>query len=307
MRIVSLLPSATEIVYALDLEPVGVSHECDWPPDATEKPVVNSSHVDPEAETDEINHQVVQAEREHGGVYEIDLDTLSELDPDVILSQGVCDVCAVDQVQVTDAVTQLDLDAEVVTLDAHTLDEIFDDIRAIATATDRRGQAEELIGDLRTRVRAIETEAALSEHRPSVAVLDWTDPVMVAGHWVPELVELAGGRYGLAGIGERSTVREWVEIVEYDPEVLIVSPCGFDLEQTFDNLSDLIEREGWTDLSAVQSERVYLMDGHNYMNRPGPRIVDTLEYLAGMIHPQLFVEPPEHAVRPMGSFTKPIE
>lgn len=297
MKVVSLLPSATEIVYALGLEPVGVSHACDWPPGATEIPAVNSSYINPETDTEEINQQVVQAEREHGGVYEIDLETLSELDPDLIITQGVCDVCAVDQVLVNDVVTQLNLDTEVLTLDSHTLAGIFDDIRTIGTAIGRRDQAEELIGGLRARVKAVETETALTDHRPSVAVFDWTDPVMIAGHWVPELVELAGGKYGLAGAGDRSTVREWDEILEYDPEVLIISPCGFELEQTLDNLHDLLERDGWDDLSAVQSGQVYLMDGHNYMNRPGPRIVDTLEYLTGLIQPTVVDEPPEHVAR----------
>lgn len=306
MRIVSLLPSATEIVYALGLEPVGVSHECDWPPHATEKPAVNSSRVDPDQDTEEINREVAQAVRDHGGVYEIDLETLSQLNPDLIISQGVCDVCAVDQVLVKDAVAQLDLDTEVLTLDSHTLDGIFDDILMIGTATERRDLAETLVGDLRSRMNAIETEAANTDHHPSVAVLDWTDPVMVAGHWVPELVELAGGRYGLTDAGERSTVREWDALLEYDPEVLIISPCGFDLQQTIDSLPDLVERDSWNDLSAVQSERVYLMDGHNYMNRPGPRIVDSLEYLAGMIHPEHFDEPPDQATRPLSSIKKPV-
>ena len=307
MRIVSLLPSATEMVYALGLDPVGVSHECDWPPAATEKPTVNSSRVDPEADTAAINQQVLQAEREHGGVYEIDLDTLADLDPDLIISQGVCDVCAVDHVLVEDAVTHLDLDAEILTLDSHTLDGIFDDIRSIGTAVERPKRAAELIDELRSRVEAIETAAAQAEHQPSVAVLDWTDPVMVAGHWVPELIELAGARYELADVGDRSTVRDWDEILEYDPEVLIITPCGFELDQTVDTLHDLLERDGWDDLSAVQSKRIYLMDGHHYMNRPGPRIVDTLEHLAGLIHPERFDEPSQEIARRLSSVMDPID
>ncbi|NLV08562.1 ABC transporter substrate-binding protein [Halomicrobium mukohataei] len=294
MRVVTLLPSATEIVYALGVEPVGVSHECDYPPAASEQPSVNRSRVDPTAASGEINEQVAAAEDE--GVYAIERETLAALDPDLIVTQGVCDVCAVDHVVVEDAVAELGLDAEVLTLDVHTLDDLFESIQRIGDVLGRGERASELVGDLRSRVAAVETTAARAEATPSVAVLDWTEPVMVAGHWVPEMVASAGGEYGLESAGAHSRPREWDEIRAYDPERLIVSPCGFDLAQIRENLADLTERPGWAELSAVRNGHVTLVDGHHYVNRSGPRLVDTLEFLGWAIHPALFDRPPRDAV-----------
>jgi len=299
MRIVSLLPSATEIVYALGLEPVGVSHECDYPPGAADKPAINSSRVDPEASTAEINDQVATAERA-GGVYEIDLDALARVDPDLIVSQGICDVCAVDSVLVEEAVDELGLDCEVLTTDPHSLDDVFEDVGAVGEATGRGDRAERMIADLRARVEVVRTTAE-GRDRPRTAVFDWTDPVMVAGHWVPELVRDAGGEYGMESPGARARPREWAEVRSYDPEVIAVAPCGFDLEQTEGNLSDLTDREGWSDLTAVREGRVYLLDGNHYVNRPGPRLVDTLEFLAGIIHQEAFEAPPSEVARPLST------
>lgn len=302
MRVVSLLPSATEIVAALGIEPVGVSHECDYPPTVTEKPAVNRSRVDAEASSVEINDQVLDAEADDG-VYDIDLATLERLDPDLVVSQGICDVCAVDSVLVREAVDQLNLDCEVLTTDPHSLDDVFADIRRIGDATGTEDRADELVSTLEARVRTVETTA--TDERPRVAVLDWTDPVMIAGHWVPEMVEMAGGSYGLTDPDGRSRPREWTEVREYDPEVLVVAPCGFDLDQTRENLTDLTEREGWAELTAVRKNRAYALDGHQYVNRPGPRLVDSVEYLAGLIHPDQFDTPPATAAQSLR--TTPVE
>jgi iron complex transport system substrate-binding protein len=298
VRIVTLLPSATEVVYALGLEPVATSHECDWPPEAAEKPAVNRSRVDADAPAGEIDAQVLEAE-DSGGVYDIDLDALERADPDLVVSQGICDVCAVDSVLVRDAVEELGLDCEVLTTDPHSLEDVFEDIRRIGRATGREDRAGAVVSGLRERVERVHerTVDLPSEERPRAAVLDWTDPVMTAGHWVPELVEWAGGEYGLAERGAASRPREWSEIREYDPEALVVAPCGFDLDQTFSNLGDLADREGWADLSAVREGRAYAMDGHHYLNRPGPRLVDSLEHLAGLLHPDRFEAPPDDVAR----------
>ncbi|WP_123537923.1 cobalamin-binding protein [Halosimplex salinum] len=293
MRVVSLLPSATEICYALGVEPVGVSHECDWPPEAAALPTMNRSRIDPDQDSADINEQVARAEQDHGGVYEIRLDALEEADPDVIVTQGVCDVCAVDTLLVEEAIARTDVDAEVVTSDIHSLDDLFADIERLGAILDREERATEVVADLRERVGAVRDQTESVEERPSVAVLDWLDPVMVAGHWMPEVVEAAGGTYPLADTGDRSTPREWSEIRSTDPEVLVAAPCGFELDQTLDTRWDLTERPGFDELSAVESGRVYAMDGHNYVNRPGPRLVDTLEHLAGLLHPDLFDAPPE--------------
>ena len=295
MRVVSLLPSATEILYALGVEPVATSHECDYPSAARELPAVNRSRIDASASSAEIDSQVLQAERE-GGVYEIDLDALREADPDLIVTQGLCDVCAVDQVVVEDAVDRLGLETEILTTDPHSLADVFDDVGRIGAAVGEDERAAELVGELRERVEAIR-EAAAGADRPRVAVLDWMDPVMTAGHWVPELVEIAGGEYGFDA--DASVPREWEAVREYDPDVLVVSPCGFDLEQTADNAADLTDRPGWAELSAVENDRVYALDGHQFVNRPGPRLVDTLEHLAGLLHPERFERPPRDAARPL--------
>jgi len=308
MRVVSLLPSATEACYALGIEPVGTSHECDYPPAAEELPAMNRSRVDPDASSAEINEQVAAAEGE-GGVYAVDREALAAADPDLVVSQGVCDVCAVDSVLVRDAVEELGLDCEVLTLDTHTLEDMFDDIETIGAATGREERAAEVVADLRERVAAVEQRVAEAEagnggeewdgERPRVAVLDWLDPVMVAGHWMPELVELAGGRYGMAETGERSRPREWTDVREYDPEVLVAAPCGFGLDQTFENRTDLTDRPGWAEVTAVADGHAVAMDGHHFVNRPGPRLVETLEHLASVLHPEAFGEPPADVVRPL--------
>jgi len=299
MRVVSLLPSATEIVYALGIEPVGVSHECDYPPEAADKPAVNRSRIDAEATSAEIDNQVLDAEENEDGVYEIDRETLARLDPDLVVSQGICDVCAVDSVLVREAVDELGLDCDVLTTDPHSMADVFSDIRRIGTATGTEERADELVAGLQTRVRAVESRAADADDRPRVAVLDWMNPVMTAGHWVPEMVGMAGGIENLTEPGGTSRPREWGEIREYDPEVLVVAPCGFALDQTRENLTDLTERDGWDELTAVQENRAYALDGHQFMNRPGPRLVDSLEHLAGLIHPDLFDAPPSDVFRPL--------
>jgi iron complex transport system substrate-binding protein len=300
MRVVTLLPSATEIVYALGVEPVGVSHECDHPPAAREKPSVNRSRVDPTASSDEINEQVAAAE-ESDGVYAIDRETLAELDPDLIVTQGVCDVCAVDHVIVAEAVEELGLDADVLTLDVHSLDDLFESVHRVGAAVGRDERATDLVADLRERVAAVETTAARAETTPRVAVLDWLDPVMVAGHWIPEMIETAGGTYGMEKPGAHSRPREWEEVREYDPEVLVAAPCGFDVAQTRENLADLTGRPGFEALTAVRDRRAYVMDGHHYVNRSGPRLVDTLEFLAALCQPDLFETPPRDTVVELGT------
>ena len=303
MRVVSLLPSATEICYALGVEPVGVSHECDYPPAARDLPAMNRSRVDPDAASAEINEQVAAAESDGAGVYEIRMDRLVRADPDLVISQGVCDVCAVDSVLVRDAVDELGLDAAVLTLDTHSLEGLFRDVEQIGQAVGRDGRATEVVANLRERVDAVAERAATLSERPRVTVLDWLDPVMIAGHWMPELVELAGGRYGMAETGDRSRPREWGEVREYDPQVLVAAPCGFELEQTLDNRRELTDRPGWADVTAVAGDRVFAMDGHHYVNRPGPRLVDTLEHLASVLHPDQFGDPPADVVRPLPGTT----
>jgi iron complex transport system substrate-binding protein len=301
MRVVTLLPSATEIVCALGVDPVGVSHECDHPERVATLPAVNRSRVDPDAESETINEQVVRAEREHGGVYEIDGETLSRLDPDLIVTQGICDVCAVDSVLVEEAVERADLDCRVLTTDPHSVDDVLEDVERIGDALDRPERAASLVTNLESRIEYVRERTEGVESRPRTVVLDWLSPPMVAGHWIPEMVEWAGGEYGMADSGARSTVREWASVLEYDPEVLIAAPCGFGLERVVRDRAELIDRRGFDDLAATRAGAVYAVDGNQYVNRPGPRLVDTLELLASILHPDRFAAGDGSAVERLGT------
>ena len=289
-RVVSLLPSATEIVAALGVRPVATSHECDYPESVADVPSVVESRIDASASSAEIDSQV-QASAAEGGVYRINREALAAADPDVVVSQGICEVCAVDTVVVESAIEELGLDCELVTTDPHSIEDILADIESIGAAIGRKKRAAELVDELRGRIDRVATRAAESPIRPTVAVLDWLEPPMVAGHWVPELVELAGGEYGLADPGDASTPREWAEIRGYDPDVLVAAPCGFGLDQTAENRTDLTGRDGFSVLRATRMNRVYAVDGHHLMNRPGPRIVESLETLAALVQPEAFDVP----------------
>ena len=294
MRVVSLLPSATEIVYALGIEPVAVSHSCDHPPEARGKPAITHTSIDADADSATIDEQVLTAERA-GGVYGIDTAALERVDPDLIVTQGVCDVCAVDTVLVHEAVERLELDCEVLTADPHGLDDVFDDIERIGQAIGRGTHAAELVSDLRDRVDRVGDRVPDPADGPRVLDLDWMDPTMVGGHWVPGLVERAGGEYGLVEPGQVSTPVEWGAVREFDPEVLVLAPCGFGIDQTVENVAELTRREGWEKLTAVRKERVFVVDGAAYLNRPSHRLVDSLEILAGLLHPER-VDPPTEAM-----------
>lgn len=295
MRTVTTLPSATEIVAALGREPVGVSHECDYPPEAASAPAITRSRldVDESASSSEIDQQVLETADAESGVYDVDVETLEALEPDAIVTQGMCDVCAVDEAVIEDAVDRIAAEPAIVPTDPHSVGDVLDDIERIGAAIDRQQRASELRADLEARLEAVRERTAdiAAADRPRVAILDWTDPVMVAGHWTADLVDWAGGEYGLADAGERSRPREWDEIQAYDPEVLIAAPCGFGLAQTARNATDLTERDGWAELTAVREGRVWAMDGDHYLNRPGPRLVDTLEALAPIVQPERFDGP----------------
>lgn len=298
MNVVSLLPSATEMMYAVGVEPVGVSHECDFPPQAREKPSVTSTRVSGEGDSATINEEVAEA-RQEGGIYGVDAELLDELEPDVILTQAVCDVCAVSDDAVRHAVEAIDSSPRLVSLHSHTVDGVLDDILTVGEAVGRDEEAREAVDNLRGRLDGVrERTASLSAER--TVVLDWLDPPMVAGHWVPELVETAGGEYPLASQGDESTPREWEEVRDAAPETVVAAPCGFGLAQAVRNFDEVADRDGWGELPAVKRGRAYAADGHNYFNRPGPRLVDTAEILACILHPDEFGAPPSDAVaRPM--------
>ncbi len=294
MNIVTLLPSATEIVYTLGAEPVAVSHSCDHPPEAREKPVITHASVDPDADSATIDEQVLEAEGD-GGVYGISTEKLERADPDLIVTQGICEVCAVDTVLVREAVEDLGIDAEILTTDPHSLEDVFDDIERIGRAIGREDRAADLLASLRERVETVRTRAP--ETGPRTLAIDWMDPAMVGGHWVPELAAITGGEYGLVAAGAASTPVEWERVREFDPEALVVAPCGFGVDQTLENIDDLTAREGWDELAAVRENRAFVVDGQSYFNRPSHRLVDSLEVLAGLLHPDRFDPPVEDAAR----------
>lgn len=303
MRIVSLLPSTTEIAFALGLgdQVVAVTHECDYPPEARERPVITASALDHHHATSaEIDAAVRGQLRDGISIYNLDTALLERLQPDLVLTQALCDVCAVSFGVVERAVAQVSAAPRILSLEPTDLEGIFGAILAVGNATGRRPQAAELVARLRARVERVRERAARATSRPRVACLEWFDPPFGPGHWLPELVELAGGRTGLGAPGEPSRRVAWDEVVAFAPEVIVLAPCGFDLERAAgEALAVLPRRPGWDTLPAVRAGRVFAVDANSYFSRPGPRVVDSLELLARLIHPDLFAGwgPPEGARR----------
>ncbi|MBI1817252.1 MAG: cobalamin-binding protein [Deltaproteobacteria bacterium] len=290
-RIISLLPSATEIVCALGLadQLVGISHECDYPPTIVGRPVLTEPKIDARRASAAIDHDVRALVRDGLSVYRIKIDVLQRLKPDLIITQDQCEVCAVSSTEVERAARDcFGNDVAIVSLKANTLDDILDDIARVAAATDRTSEGAAVIAQMRRRIDAIRERALQVHSRPRVACIEWIEPLMVGGNWIPELVTLAGGRYDLVQPGAHSPTITWVDLVAYAPEAIVVMPCGFKLPQTRTELSQLTDHSEWKTLPAVRNRRVYLADGNAYLNRPGPRIVESAELLAGLIQPGLF-------------------
>lgn len=295
MNVISTSPSSTEILYALGVEPVAVSHACDYPPEAEALPSIDVSKIDATASAD--RHEQVRAATADGHLYRMDADAIDAAEPDLIVTQGVCGVCAVDDVLVGETLESLEADPEVVALDANRLPDVFECIRTVGAATDTEALAESLIEDLRDRIETVERQIPTGR-RPRVAVLEWMDPVRPAGSWVPDVVEAAGGEYGLSDPGKRSEPAEWDDVLEYDPEVLVVAPCGFDAERTRNQFDELTDRSEWDSLSAVRNDRVYILDGGAYLTRWTPRLVDAVERLAALCHPEACGPAPADVVAP---------
>lgn len=301
-RIVSLLPAATEIVGALGLMDalVGVSHECDHPREAEGKPQVTHCEIHGGAlPSGEIDRWVSETLTRTGTLYTMDEPMMRRLRPEVILTQRLCDVCAVGYDSVSAFALTLPGPPRVVNLEPATLSDIFDDIRRVAAAAGVPGRAEDVVAALQARVDAVRARALQAHRRPRCLVLEWIDPPFASGHWNPELVEIAGGEEPLGAKGRPSRRVTWEDVRRAEPEVLIVACCGFDLERTRRDLPLLRAREGWADLPAVRQGRVHAVDGSHYFARPGPRVVDTLEIVAEVLHPDLFAGwfPPRPVVR----------
>jgi iron complex transport system substrate-binding protein len=291
MRICTLLPSATEIAFALGLgdSVVAVSHECDYPPEARQKPVVVRGRIDSDTCTSrEIDTLVQQQLSQGGSLYGLDLELLGSLNPDLILTQGLCDVCAVGYNDVMAAAAALRPPARVLSLSPGSLGEVLRDITRVGNATGTSKKAETLVSTLRERVGRVAARVPQDGPRPRVACLEWLDPLYSAGHWVPEMVELAGGTDVLAAKHEPSARVSLEALAEAAPEVLVLMPCGFDERRTLKEWEPLKDLPAWQAIPAVANGRVFAVDGSSFFNRPGPRLVDGLETLARLIHPTLF-------------------
>jgi iron complex transport system substrate-binding protein len=274
-RIVSLLPSATEIVCALGLRDdlVGRSHECDFPPGVERLPVCTAPKIRVDGDSEEIHASVTAVLHDHVSVYDVHEDLVRSLDPTHIVTQTVCEVCAV---SLRDVAT---LGPEVIALSAVTLEGVFEDIARVAAALEADSRA--LIASLRARLGNVCGAAALGgARRPTVAAIEWLSPLMAAGNWVPELIEMAGGVSVFGEAGKHSPWLDWSDLVAADPDMIVLMPCGFSIEKTRADLHFLTERDGWWSLRAVRNGRVVITDGNQYFNRPGPRIVESAEILA---------------------------
>jgi iron complex transport system substrate-binding protein len=297
MRIASLISSATEILFALGLgeQVVAVSHECDYPPAARLPPRATRSLIDATASSGQIDRQV--RERSAGGqaLYEIDAELLCDLRPDLIVTQAQCDVCAVRYADVVDLIqTRAELrDARLVALNPQSLDDVLADVVRVAAAANAPAAGVELVRQLSRRIEAVSgrTREVSATDRPRVVCLEWLDPLMAAGNWTPDLIERAGGRSGLAIAGRHSEYTTWDAVREFDPEVLLIAPCGFDLARSQAEAKSLLAIPGLADLTAMQSRRAFVIDGNAYLNRSGPRLVETLELLAHLIQPEQFAPP----------------
>jgi iron complex transport system substrate-binding protein len=291
MRICSLLPGATEIAFALGLgdDVVGVTHECDYPTEARQKPVVVRSLIDSNRMTSlEIDRWVGERMRSNQGLYMIDEERLREAAPDVILTQGLCDVCAIDYNEVVTASETLANKPKIVSLTPNCLTDVLDDVARVGEATGQRHKAEQVIRHLKQRISAVRDRTGQLSTRTRVACLEWFDPIYAAGHWVPEMVELAGGHDVLGRKGEPSAKIDWNKVVELAPDVIVLMPCGFDVPRTLGEAAVLKRLAGWHDLPGVKAGKVFAVNGHAFFSRPGPRLVDGLELLAHIIHPEIF-------------------
>jgi iron complex transport system substrate-binding protein len=301
VKICSLLPSATEIVCALGLRDslVAVTHECDFPPEVTQLPIVTRSTLGQHAlGSGEIHAHISGALHRGSSIYAFDQELLQHLDPDLILTQELCDVCAVSYEVVKEAVHCLPGERTVLSLEPTTREGILQTIEQVGEATGTRARAAELIRTLRERIDQLAARASLAPSRPRVFAMEWLDPPFTAGHWVPEIVSLAGGRDDLAQNGKPSTQIQWADIERYDPEVIVLMPCGFTLGRTIEEFPRTSRPQSWERLAAVRTGRVYGVNGSAYFNRPGPRIVIGLQILTEILHPDLFPRStPIHAWR----------
>jgi iron complex transport system substrate-binding protein len=293
VRIVSLVPSATEMLFALGLgdEVTAVTHECDHPAEALELPKVTRDLIGPGLEPAEIDRAVRELTQEGRAIYELDEARLRSLQPDLIVTQALCAVCAVSYEDVKAVAERIESEPKVLPLDPHTLGEVLGDVRTLAAATDSKDAGVDLVQSAASRIDAVRL-AVRAQPPVSVAAIEWLDPVFVAGHWTPQLIEYAGGFDVLGMTGEHSEQRTWEEVAAARPEVIVVMPCGYDAERALEEAYDFAD-----ELADVGARRVVAVDAAAYFSRPGPRLVDGLELLAHILHPDRVPDNPSPPTR----------
>jgi iron complex transport system substrate-binding protein len=289
MRICSLLPGATEVVAMLGRTRhlVGISHECDHPPEIKGKPVMIRATMEAGLSSPEIDNRVRATLQAGRPLYELDETMLVRVRPDLVIAQTLCDVCAITPSQLTRSLRVLSSPPRVLSLGPSTLDDVLADIGRIGEAIGRSLEAANLVSQLRARLEAVLLQVAHAEKHPRVACLEWLDPLFAAGHWVPEMVACAGGVDVLGKPGSPSKQIAWKQVREAKPDVLVIMPCGFPIARTKQEMGRLTTRAGWKKLPAVKNGAVFLVDGSSYFNRPGPRLIDGIEILAPCFHPSL--------------------
>jgi len=290
-RVVSLIASATEIVCALGARDllIGRSHECDFPPEVARLPSLTEPKFLVTGTSYDINARVKAIVQEGLSVYRVDAERLEALRPDIIVTQDQCDVCAVSLKDVEAALcTWGGRKVEIVSLKPDALADIWEDITKVARALGRERQGKRLVEELKARMVSIAEQSGAARTRPRGAMIEWVDPLMAGGNWMPELVQLAGGENLFGVAGQPSPWLDWDEVVTADPDLILVHPCGFDMARTLQEMLLLEHRSGWRELKAVRRGRIFVADGNQYFNRPGPRIVESLEIMAEIFHPELF-------------------
>jgi iron complex transport system substrate-binding protein len=301
MRIVSFLPSATETLYKLGAgsQIVGVTHECKFPPQVRKKPQIIRSSFDPSQMTArDIDNKVIELMRSGKDIYIVDENALKRVNPDLIVAQGLCEVCSPFTKEINRAVNLLGGQLEVLILDPHDFDDILVSIMDVAEKIGKVSEGRKLVSSLQNRIDTVRSMKI--KFKPKVLCVEWIEPLFIAGHWVPQMVEYAGGMNGLSSIGEPSRRMDIEEAVQLDPDIIVLMPCGFDIKRTLKELPSLVRNQKWKSLQAVKNENVYAVNANAYFSKPGPRTVIGLEIMAKILHP----EASQHIRVPKGSFKK---
>lgn len=293
IRIVSLLPSSTEIVCTLGLEKnlIGITHECDFPAAIIDRPHLTASRISHETmSSKEIDHAVRSQLDGHGSIYDLNEKLLKQLDPDLIITQELCDVCAVNYKTVQKAAKIYVSEAKIVSLEPNTIDDVFENIKTVGSLCGVLKKASEVVSDLRRRLEMVR-EKTHNIDRPDVFMLEWLEPPFSPGHWVPEQVEIAGGNCLLGEAGKRSVTTTYDAIFESKPEIIVVAPCGYYIGDIIQQMEKTKFPENWKDIPAVKNDNVWALDATSYFSRPAPRIVDGVEILAKILHRDIFGKP----------------